>query len=230
MKIYLTKKLDYFELKKDNNCPNFNWIINFFNQKNNNNYVIGASNYEIPLIEKNKYNIQSNIYVEDELYKEFLPNFRYLKFVYIRNLFNQNYNQINYSQNVSPNNINDGPCGLNKQQSSSLNCEEIHSNIYPNICINLNEYINPYVKEIQIRGIQLSNLLEVDLNLYGIQIIKINFCNLKSFPTRKISSYCHTLDLSNNQIEGDFYLEHTNLKFIYLDNNIYIYKIYNNQC
>lgn len=193
MKIYLTKKIDYFELKKDYHCPNFNWIVDFFNHKSNNNYVIGASNYEIPLIEKNKYNIQSNIHIEDELYKDFLPNFRYLKFVYIRNLFN--------------NNVND---------SSSLHNNNNHE-VYPNISIDLNEYINQYVREIQIRGIHLKNILE--LELYNIQIIKINFCNLKVFPTRKISTYCHTLDLSNNQIEGELYLEHTNCKFIHLDNN-----------
>jgi len=71
--------------------------------------------------------------------------------------------------------------------------------------------------ELNVSYINIVDIMELDM-LYIVNI-KINYCNIKSFPTRKISNFCNLLDLSNNDIQGIFYLEHTNCKFIYLDNN-----------
>lgn len=85
--------------------------------------------------------------------------------------------------------------------------------------INLKEILCEiyYLIELNISYTKINDMMEC--NLPVIQHIKINHCQLKQFPTRKITKYCQTLDLSNNEISGTFYLEHTSCKFIYLDNN-----------
>jgi len=151
------------------------------------NNVIGACNYELPLIDRNRYNVKEVIHIEDTYYKSIVSQFRYMTFLNIRGDYQNNNEQFE---------------------------------------IDINEYTNQYIKELNVSYISIKNISEI--NLYSILSIKINHCHIEMFPTRRISSLCHTLDLSNNKIGGILYLEHTNCKFIYLDNNRieYIYLPY----